>query len=128
MVNHCSSNVFVRLLRHGSKVTARNAGMCHALGCPPVPREVRVLPATWSPLATQREAKGVMVFRLLIRMGREGRRKGEIQMSRKQRRGMVVLVPLFNRIVSSCHKDKFCCLIICELGRRQGCVYFQIAQ
>lgn len=26
MVNHCDGNVFVRLLRHGSKVTARNAG------------------------------------------------------------------------------------------------------
>ncbi|XP_008839601.1 FERM domain-containing protein 3 [Nannospalax galili] len=26
MINHCSSNVFVRLLKHGSKVTARNAG------------------------------------------------------------------------------------------------------
>ncbi|XP_039766814.1 FERM domain-containing protein 3 isoform X2 [Ornithorhynchus anatinus] len=26
MVNYCSNNVFVRLLRHGSRVTARNAG------------------------------------------------------------------------------------------------------
>ncbi|XP_035294850.1 FERM domain-containing protein 3 isoform X2 [Cricetulus griseus] len=26
MVNHCSSNVFVRLLKHGSKVIPRNAG------------------------------------------------------------------------------------------------------
>ncbi|KAM6169461.1 FERM domain-containing protein 3 isoform 2-T2 [Rhynchocyon petersi] len=27
MVNHCSSNVSVRLLRHGSKITAKNAGV-----------------------------------------------------------------------------------------------------
>ncbi|XP_051019290.1 FERM domain-containing protein 3-like isoform X2 [Acomys russatus] len=26
MMNHCSSNVFVRLLKHGSKITPRNAG------------------------------------------------------------------------------------------------------
>ncbi|XP_027626478.1 LOW QUALITY PROTEIN: FERM domain-containing protein 3 [Tupaia chinensis] len=32
MVNHCSSNVFVRLLRHSSKVTAKNAGI-------PLPKE-----------------------------------------------------------------------------------------
>uniref|UniRef100_A0A452R3Y6 FERM domain containing 3 n=1 Tax=Ursus americanus TaxID=9643 RepID=A0A452R3Y6_URSAM len=32
MVNHCSSNVFVRLLRHSSKITARNAGV-------PLPKE-----------------------------------------------------------------------------------------
>ncbi|XP_043832973.1 FERM domain-containing protein 3 isoform X2 [Dromiciops gliroides] len=27
MVNHCSSNVFVRLLRHGARITARNVGI-----------------------------------------------------------------------------------------------------
>ncbi|XP_057580955.1 FERM domain-containing protein 3 isoform X3 [Hippopotamus amphibius kiboko] len=27
LVNHCSSNVFVRLLRHSSKITARNTGV-----------------------------------------------------------------------------------------------------
>ncbi|XP_031232643.1 FERM domain-containing protein 3-like isoform X2 [Mastomys coucha] len=27
MINHCSSNVFVRLLKHGSKVIPRNAGV-----------------------------------------------------------------------------------------------------
>ncbi|XP_028349886.1 FERM domain-containing protein 3-like isoform X3 [Physeter macrocephalus] len=32
LVNHCSSNVFVRLLRHSSKVTARNTGV-------PLPKE-----------------------------------------------------------------------------------------
>lgn len=32
LVNHCSSNVFVRLLRHSSKITARNTGV-------PLPKE-----------------------------------------------------------------------------------------
>ena len=32
MMNHCSSNVFVRLLKHGSKVIPRNAGTCFSPG------------------------------------------------------------------------------------------------
>lgn len=32
LVNHCNSNVFVRLLRHSSKITARNTGACPAVG------------------------------------------------------------------------------------------------
>ncbi|XP_005684156.2 PREDICTED: FERM domain-containing protein 3 isoform X3 [Capra hircus] len=32
LVNHCNSNVFVRLLRHSSKITARNTGV-------PLPKE-----------------------------------------------------------------------------------------
>lgn len=79
MVNHCSSNVFVRLLRHGSKVTARNAGMCHALGCHPMPGESCRLPAFCSLPATQWEAKGERSVKSFwwVMEEREGGREAE---------------------------------------------------
>ncbi|XP_077605674.1 FERM domain-containing protein 3 [Crocuta crocuta] len=49
MVNHCSSNVFVRLLRHSSKITARNAGV-------PLPKEDTSAPLiSSSPVKEARE-------------------------------------------------------------------------
>ncbi|XP_030880991.1 FERM domain-containing protein 3-like [Leptonychotes weddellii] len=51
MVNHCSSNVFVRLLRHSSKITARNAGV-------PLPKEDISAPViSSSPVKEAREYK-----------------------------------------------------------------------
>lgn len=73
MVNHCNSNVFVRLLRLGSKVTARNTGMCGALGCHPVP-EVCGLPASCS-LLVDRSPGWIWCQRFLIRVRREGGRE-----------------------------------------------------
>lgn len=54
MVNHCSSDVFVRLLRHGSKITARNTGRRPAPGCPAEAGEECGLPASCWPLPAAR--------------------------------------------------------------------------
>lgn len=71
MVNHCSSDVFVRLLRHGSKITARNAGRCPALGCHAETGEGCALPAScWSRAAGQ-EAKGSLVSEVCDKDGPE---------------------------------------------------------